>query len=227
MMDSRNLNDETPGSVEQSHHSVRTLFPEYATAVALSGATPDADPALQTHLAACPACRAELDELIELTTAAYAGQIARAPAYPRADLSFLPQPELAPTRGQPWLLDTLGRLVIGFSETLIAALAPRATAGATRGQFLFRYVQEPGSVRDLEVTIDVFAEDAARTLGRVRVGVDVPSRGAFDQSGNHVIVRVGEATWQGETDETGSVDLAPIPLDVVQRMRVEITPNRN
>jgi hypothetical protein len=226
MMDPRNLNDETPKSLEQSHHSVRTLFPEYATETALRGAPPDAGSALRAHLAECAACRAELDELIDLTTAAYAGQIARAPYYPRADLSFLPWPEPAPARVRPWLLDELGRLVIGFSEALLAALAPRATAGAPRGQFLFRYVQEPGSVHDLEVTIDVFAEDAARTLGRVRIGVDVPSRGAFDQSGSQVVVRAGETILQGETDETGSVDLAPIPLDVVQRMRVEITPSR-
>ncbi len=117
--------------------------------------------------------------------------------------------------------------MIQFSDLLLEALAPRALTGATRGQFLFRYVQDPGSTQDLGVTIDVFAEDAARTIGRVRVGVDVPSRGAFDQSGSQVVVRAGEVAWQGETDETGSVDLAPIPLDVVPSMRVEITPQRN
>jgi hypothetical protein len=225
-MDRHNFNDEAPGSIEQSHHPVRELFPKYATTAALSDTLPDTDPALQPHLAACGACQAELSDLVELTTAAYTGQIARAPAYPHADLSFLPRPAQSPAHGRPWLLDALGRLVIQFSEALVGALAPPAAAGAARGQFLFRYVQEPGSVSDLEVTIDVFAEDAARTLGRVRVGVDVASRGAFDQSGNHVTVRVGEVTWQGETDETGSVDLAPIPLDVVRHMRVEITPHR-
>jgi hypothetical protein len=76
------------------------------------------------------------------------------------------------------------------------------------------------------VTIEVFAEDAAHNLGRVRVGVDVPSRDAFDQSGSRVVVRAGEVAWQGETDESGTVDLAPIPLDVVNQMRVEITPLR-
>ena len=74
---------------------------------------------------------------------------------------------------------------------------------------------------------NAFAEDATRNLGRVRIGVDVPSRDALDQSGSRVVVRAGETAWQGETDESGSVDLAPIPLAVVNQMRVEITPLRN
>jgi hypothetical protein len=223
-MDNHNLDDET--RAQQSHQPLREWFPEFATAVALRGQPPIIGPALDAHLAACTACRGELGELVDLTTAAYAGQIARASSYPAADLSFLPRPVQPAVQGHPWLLDELGRLVIQFSESLVEALVPRAITGATRGQFLFRYVQDPGSTQDLGVTIDVFAEDAARTLGRVRIGVDVPSRGAFDQSGSRVVVRVGEVAWQGETDETGSVDLAPIPLDVVRNMRVEITPNR-
>src|SRR5262249_54050267 len=149
------------------------------------------------------------------------------------DLSFLepaPRPALMPVislSAHPWRLDERGRLAVQFSPALVTTLAPRPVVGAARGQFLFRYVQDPGSVDDLGVTIEVFAEDAARNLGRVRVGVDVPSRDALDQSGSRVVVRAGEAAWQGETDESGSVDLAPIPLNVVNQMRVEITPLRN
>jgi len=226
-MNNRELDDERSGSAEQPHDAIRELFPAHATAIALGGAPQPADPALLAHLGACAECRAELDELVALTVAAYDGAVAAAPAYPAADLAFLTPPAPLPrARGHPWRLDGLGRLLIEFSEALIETLTPRSFAGAARGQFLLRYVQEPGSVGDLDVTIEVFAEDAARGIGRVRVGVDVPSRGPFDQSGSRVVVRADTASWQGETDETGSVDLAPIPLDAVPRLRVEITPLR-
>jgi hypothetical protein len=230
-MDYRDLNDERIMFAERLHAAAREQFPAYAAAVA-RGVTPPASE-LPAHLASCAACRAELDELVAVATAAYGGQIAAAPGYPAADLSFLPpagkvvaMPAL-PAGAYPWRLDERGALEVQFSPALVATLAPRAAVGAARGQFLFRYVQDPGSVDDLGVTIEVFAEDAARNLGRVRVGVDVPSRDALDQSGSRVVVRAGEAAWQGETDESGSVDLAPIPLNVVNQMRVEITPLRN
>jgi hypothetical protein len=230
-MNDRDLNDERINSAGLPHAAAREQLPAHAAALARGHAlAPDAE--LSTHLAACAACRAELDELAAVAMSAYDGQIPAAPAYPAADLSFLtPADALVatpalPTHAHPWQIDKRGRLAIQFSPALVAGLAPRAAVGAARGQFLFRYVQEPGSVDDLGVTIEVFAEDAARNLGRVRVGVDVPSRDALDQSGSRVVVRAGEAAWQGETDESGSVDLAPIPLNVVNQMRVEITPMR-
>ena len=225
-MDYSDLNDERIISTDRLHATAREQFPAYAAAVA-RGDAPPRDDQFQAHLTVCAACRAELDELVAVAVSAYSGQIAAAPAYPTADLSFLRPGPAPPARDHPWLIDELGRLAIQFSDALVAMLAPRAAVGAARGQFLFRYVQDPGSVDDLGVTIEVFAEDAARNLGRVRVGVDVPSRDALDQSGSRVVVRAGEAAWQGETDESGSVDLAPIPLNVVNQMRVEITPFRN
>jgi hypothetical protein len=227
----RDLKDERFSFADRPHATAREQFPAYVAAVA-RGAAPQLDAQLQAHVAACATCRAELEELLAAVKSAYAGQIAAAPHYPAADLSFLAPAgdrfvlTTPPALASPWQLDERGRLEVEFSHALMATLAPRAVVGAARGQFLFRYVQEPGSVDDLAVTIEVFAEDAARKLGRVRVGVDVPSRDALDQSGSRVVVRAGEAAWQGETDESGTVDLAPIPLDVVNQMRVVITPMR-
>jgi hypothetical protein len=228
-MDYRDLNGERVTFADRLHAAAREQFPIYAAAVARGAALPP-DAELSAHLAVCAACRAELDELLAVAVSAYDGQIAAAQSYPAADLSFLTAADpvvVAPARAQPWWVDERGRLAIQFSPALVAALAPRPAVGAMRGQFLFRYTQEPGSVDVRGVTVEVFAEDAARNLGRVRVGVDVPSRDALDQSGSRVVVRAGEAAWQGETDESGSVDLAPIPLNVVNQMRVEITPLRN
>ncbi len=74
---------------------MRDDFPEYATTVALRGEPPIAASVFGAHLDACTICRDELGELTELTSAAYAGRIARALPYPVANLSFLPQPRTA------------------------------------------------------------------------------------------------------------------------------------
>jgi hypothetical protein len=224
-MSTHDLGDERAGDVATMHETLRALLPLHATTVALGGAQPAAWPDLEQYLAACPACRAELEELSELTSAAYSDQITPAPAYPDPDLTFLPAAQ-ARAHKRPWLLDEMGRLVVELSEALLKTLASPALAGAMRGQFLYRYVQDPGSVEDLEVTIEVFAEDTNQERGRVRVAVDIPSRDPLDQSGSRVVVRADEQAWQGETDESGCVDFTPIPLAALPRLRVEIAPLR-
>jgi len=226
MTPNRDLNDEGSGFTAQQHEDIRERFPLYATAIAV-GTAPPVDPELQAHLLACAACRAELDELIAITVAAFSGQLPHAASYPEADLSFLDRPPDPPPGDQLWLLDELGRLIIDLADILADALAPNVLMGTSRGQFLFRYIQEPGSVPDLEVTVDVVAEDAARTQARVCVSVDVPSRGPLDQIGSRVILRADDHEWEGETDESGCVDFAPIPLDAVPQLRVEIAPLRS
>ena len=208
---------------------MRKLLAEYATVAALGRAPEMIYPRVAAHLATCAACRADMEELLALTEASFAGQVAAAPGYPPVDLSFLSMP--APTAPQrPWFTDALGRLTVLFSEPLLKLLRPPALAGATRTaqeQLLYRYVQEPGSLQDLDVTIEAYIVDPARGLGRVRVGVDVPSRGPLDQAGSQVVLRAGDAIWQDETDELGSVDFAPFPLESLPRLRVEITPLRD
>jgi hypothetical protein len=218
----RHHNGEQRGLMGQAAHPIRQRLPEYATAAALGQAADSIYPTIAAHLAGCAACRAELAELLDLTIGAYNGQVAPAPSYPQPDLSFLPP---APTT-RPWTVDRRGRLIILFSEPLLRAPAPSYT-GAARGRLLYRYIQDPGSVEDLEVTIEVFAEERARGQGRVQIMVDVPSRGALDQTGSRVTLRAGDDAWEGETDESGYVDFAPIPLDVVPTLRVEIAPLRS
>jgi hypothetical protein len=215
------------GSREDAHHAIRELLPIYAMELALGGAPEITYADVAAHLASCAACRADLDELQELTSLAYTGQIEAAPYYPSVNLSFMHLP-VAPLDSpqKSWLIDALGHLIVVFSDALLEALRQPTLAGATRGQLLYRYVQEPGSVQDLDVTIEAFVEDAASRFGRVRVGVDVPSRGPFDQAGSQVVLRAGETTWQDQTDEVGSVDFAPIPLEVLPQLRVEVIPLR-
>jgi hypothetical protein len=199
-------------------HPPRDMFPAYATSAAL-GAAPQAD--LAAHLASCPTCRVELDELAELTRVAYIGQIEPSHDYPQPDLSFLGQPQSRPA-DQPSLLDDLGRLIIVFTEALLTTLHKPSLAGAARGELMYRYVQEPGPLR---VTIEVYAESEASMTGRVQVNVDIDSRDPFEQQGTQVVLRAGEEAWQGQTDQTGYVDFTPVPLSSLPGLRVEVTPS--
>src|SRR5689334_13651750 len=161
-------------------HLFREALPAYAAALAIGADAAARAPDVAAHLAACPDCSAELNELLELVGPAYAGELTPAASYPVADLTFLEAPM---QRTQPiapvWRFDA-GRLAIHFSAALLATMRQQPLAGAvraTRSQLIFRYTQEPGSVHDLDVSIEVYAEDAAQQQGRVRVGVDVASRG--------------------------------------------------
>lgn len=121
-------------------------------------------------------------------------------------------------------LDRLRGMVIEFSQTLLDALRQPSLAGAVRGSLLLRYMREPVSESEPGVTIEVTAEDESAGAGRVCVCVELADRNPFDQGGSQVRLEVGSTTWRGETDETGSVDFSPVPLDLLPGLRVEITP---
>lgn len=224
-MTDTNRTIEPRDSAAPGRHVAREVLSEYATETALGNAPQEIYPTVAEHLADCETCRADLSDLLELTIPAYDGEVEAADSYPPADLSFLCPPVPAPIeRTNPWRIDAAGRLVIEFTEALLNSLRTPSLAGASRSQLLYRYVQDPGSVQDLDVTIEAFAEDLATGVGRVRVGVDVPSRGPFDQGGSRVELRTSDQTWHDETDDTGSVDFTPIPLAALPRLRVAISP---
>jgi hypothetical protein len=162
-----------------------------------------------------------------LVRPAYAGALTPAPFCPVVDLAFL-EASMQPAHPAvpAWRFDA-GRLAIRFSTTLLTSMRQPTLAGATRaarGQLIYRYTQEPGSVDDLDVSIEVYTEDVAQQQGRVRVGVDVASRSPLEQHGSLVTLYLGESNWEAETDETGCVDFAPVPLEHLPSLRVEITP---
>lgn len=224
-MPTKGPDSQAPGAWKLSHEAARAMLPEYATAAALGSQPEETDPALDDHIRRCDVCRAELEELTTLAKHAFSGRLDPADDYPNFDLSFIkPAPEARAS--YPWFLDQLGRLIVTFSEELLAGLRQPTLAGAPRGQLLYRYTQEPGPARNLELSIEVFTEDTARTTARVQVIVDVPDYGALDQSGSQVTLRYGEASCSGETDDSGCVDFKRIPLDALPNLRVEVAPKQ-
>jgi len=221
--------DDMYADVDRSAHPFREELPIYAAALAIGVDAEAAVPGLAAHLAACADCAAELHELLELVRPAYSGALTPAAHNPAVDLTFLEAPvQLSQPTARVWRFEA-GRLAIRFSPALLDGLRQPSLAGAARGargELILRYTQEPGSVRDLDVSIEVYTEDAAQQQGRVRVGVDVATRSPLDQRGSLVTLYLGEANWAAETDETGCVDFVPVPLEDLPSLRVEITPLR-
>jgi hypothetical protein len=205
-------------------HPMSEQLAAYATALALGHAPADHYADIAAHVEGCLACQVDLDDLLEVIEPVFAGNVvekgAVLPAARSVPQAIVNQEHVAE---HGWLVEA-GRLLVFFSEALIRGACAPQLAGRARGQLLYRYVQEPGSVADLEVAIEVYAEDASERAGRVRVSVDVPSRGPLDQIGSMVLLHAGDAHWEGETDESGQVDFAPVPLAALPHLRVEIAP---
>jgi hypothetical protein len=207
---------------DRSHAEVHAALPSYAAAMALGQAPEMRFPDVAAHLHICQSCRADLDELLALVMPAYHGQVAGAPSYPEFDLSFL-RPIVAPA-GAPrpsWFIDSMRRLVVEFSEPLLAAMRQTAYAQAVRGPAMYHYVPAP-TPSNLGLTIDVFADQHVADQGSVQVLLDVPSRDPLDQSGLLVNLRVGGLLWEGTTSTTGSVTFASVPLKELAQLRIEI-----
>jgi len=221
-MSERDDTSQHSSHTDRSHAEVHAALPSYAAAMALGQAPEIQYPDVAAHLHTCPACSAELDELLELVMPAYHGQVAPAAGYPEFDLSFLRSNEARLSEPRPsWFIDSLRRLVVEFSEPLLAALRQTAYAQAVRGPAIYHYVPEPAP-SNLALTIDVFADEQVADQGNVQVLLDLPSRDPFDQSGLSVNLHVGDLLWEGTTSPTGSVTFAAVPLKDLARLRLEI-----
>lgn len=222
----------THGNGEWPHETFRERLPEYATTLVLGGPGERSAPDIAAHVAGCATCRDELEELLALTHAAYAGEIAPATTYPVPDLSFLPRstpmfvPEVSPPRRE-WWIDEARRLVVQFSQALLDLLRPPTLAGATRGRLLYHYTQAPGTVADLDLTIEVFLEGSDPALARVSVCVEASGRDPLDQAGAVVTLHAVGLSRSGVTDETGGVDFATVPLAALPDLRVTVQLGRS
>lgn len=218
----RDDNSQHPSHTDRSHEEAHALLPGYAVAMALGQVPESGYSALAAHLEDCSACRADLEELLELVVPVYRGQLLPTARLPQLDLSFLRSPvEQAVEIRSSWFIDTLNRLVVEFSDALLASMRQSAYAQAVRGAALYHYTPDPPP-HYLGITIDVFANDGDADVGNVQVLLDIPSRDPFDQSGTAVTLRVGDRVWEGSTSATGSVTFTDVPLERLAQLRVEI-----
>jgi hypothetical protein len=213
--DSRNQ----PSPRDQAHTATRAALPQYAAAVALGQNVKRRFPRETEHLDSCQECRANLDELLGLVLPAYRGQLPPVAERPHVDLSFL-RPAVRPS----WAIETAGqlrRLLVEFSEPLLAQLNQARLAQATRGPVLYHYTPEPPP-GELGLTIDVFADEQAPGQGSVQVLLDLPGLDPLEQAGTHVTLRIAELVWEGSTGATGAVTFAAVPLTRLAQLRLEV-----
>jgi hypothetical protein len=220
----RDDNSQRSSQLDRSHEEMRALLPSYATAMALGQAPEGYYSTVAAHLQTCAACRADLEELLELVVPTYRGQLIPAANNSQVDLSFLRSSAPQAVESRPsWFVDSLHRLVVEFSDALLGSMRQSAFAQAARGAALYHYAPVPAPPNNLGITIDVFASDSDPAVGNVQVLLDIPSRDPFDQSGTVVTLRVGDRVWEGSTSATGSVTFTDVPLERLSQLRVEIS----
>jgi hypothetical protein len=205
-----------------SHQEVRDRLHAYAFATLIEDAPEARYPAVAAHLARCTACRAVLDELIEMTRAAAVGEGEPVSLDSAPNLSRLPRPWMQTTsRSPPWLTDKLGRLWLEFSEALLRSWQPSAVLGTPRGALLYEYRYESETLEP-SLTIEIFAEeDPEMTL--LCITIDMPHRDVRDQMGIPITLQGAGVLEQAETDRSGTARFPHIARAALARLRLEIT----
>ena len=204
------------GAVDQLSCQVcQERLPEYATDVA-AGQAGGKWRAIALHLALCPHCAAEYDELMELLAQAQGEQGAEPSSYPVLDMSFL-----NPTTSRPWRMEGIGRLVIEFTSELLAGLrmsGPALTPVGLKTDALateLRPFTLIGEVEDEDVTITIEPARGESARCTVIVQVDIPSRGGWPNlGGTLVILRRGAVTLGSQmTDDLGNAVFERVAAD--------------
>jgi hypothetical protein len=170
------------------------------------------------HLQDCADCRIAVVDLTQMVVAAFTDKLAPAATQP-LDLSFLQRVVRSHESGTEY---PAARTILGLADLQAISGGSLAYVGASRGDLIGRYKQSLASPERASVTVEVIATDTSRAHGHVRIAIDAPSRDPFDQSGNRVILRVDGQLWSGETDQNGLVELGPVPVAALPRMRIEI-----
>ncbi|MEZ4864459.1 MAG: hypothetical protein R3C14_24305 [Caldilineaceae bacterium] len=186
--------------------------------------------ALQVHLAHCPACHAMFQEVSEMV------QIAAMPSFqpertPAPDLSFLapPAPQLAAPAQVHWRMDEVGALIIEFSRSLLASVAPPLMVGlkgdATRKTLCRIDLQEVFA--DLAVSIVALEAFQDPSHCELLVEVDIPSRGGWPNlAGIAVVIRHGaQVLASRQTDAYGKAVITEIRTADLAELTVQVQPN--
>jgi hypothetical protein len=207
------------------HDRLRGLLADYVMARRLGRADEAAWRELADHLDVCAACRAEVDALDQLVAATATGALPAAAAYPPPDFWFLdPSPAADPARIASPLdqaADAARRVIVQFSEALVAAFRQPDLAGAFRGELYGSYRHPAGAPDDLQIAIDIALIQPGDDACRVTLTVIDP-RDPFGQEGYTVRLDDGATRREATTDHRGTVAFEPVPLGALARLRFTI-----
>lgn len=208
----------TTTTLESRHALLATQLDEYAARIVLDETTSRQYPEIVAHLSECAECRAELAEQLALLELAYTPAELPASAGGRR-WRVPPRPQPTPAG---WSFDRLGRLVVQFSESLLAGLGQSPLALA-RGGPLYRYEIVALVAPPMQLQIEIVADATDSSLAWVEVSLDMSTRGPLEQAGAQIQLKGGEQTWLAKTDQTGHASFRAIPVALLSGLRVEIT----
>jgi hypothetical protein len=205
-----------------SHQEVHDRLHAYAFAALMKDAPEARYPAVAAHLAGCRECRADLDELLDMTRAAAIGVGEPISPDSAPDLSRLPRPWMKTTnRSPPWLIDQLGRLWLEFSEALLRSWQPSAVLGTPRGNLLYEYHYESETLEP-SLMVEIFAEEHSE-MALLCVTIDVPNQDVRDQMGIPITLHGAGVLQHAKTDRSGTARFPHVARAALAHLRLEIT----
>ena len=205
-----------------SHQEVRDRLHAYAFAILMEDAPEARYPAVAAHLARCTECRADLDELLDMTRTAAMGVGEPVSSDSVPDLSRLPRPRMkTANRSPPWFIDQLGRLLLEFSEALLRSWQPSPVLGTPRGDLLYEYHYE-SETQEPSLMVEIFAEEHPE-MTLLYVTIDVPNRDVRDQMGIPITLHGAGVPQHAQTDRSGTARFPHIARAALAHLRLEIT----
>jgi hypothetical protein len=212
-----------------SHQEAAELFPVYIAEAVRGGAPESRYPLLAAHLAGCPACRTDLDELLELAHATLLDQDELPPAYPTPNLSALAASAPRPAEPQThWRIDDLGRWILALTEELLALGRPSLLVGLNRADnLLYDLTVAREGDQAPELRLEVFERQAGSEL-YLRFSLDLPELDPLDMAGVAITARgSGGEVWHAVTDSVGAASLSGIPRPALVGLSIGITAGRS
>lgn len=233
---------------ETPHDRYRALLPVFAME-RLSGAPPGQGwHALEAHLVGCPACREELDELLELLEETVEGALSPVTAEPDAT-PYRPWHDFSQPPGPAAVVHVaiagFRRILVEFTEALRWSMQQPALDGRFRlGQTgdeeaatghhnaltsaespdEYRYELDSAKTDDVAVAFDFALKDPERKRYEMRVTVIAPEWDPYSQHDHHVTVHFEAHSVEGTTDASGCVVFRDIPYEALAQLQITITP---
>jgi hypothetical protein len=219
---------------DDAHERLRNMLPAYAILRMQGEPDPREWQPLIQHLATCPACRDELDELLLLLSETATGADEAEPDIPAFDLSALPPFSRHEGRArQPAPLrlaaPSAREVLIDLGSTLLQAMSRPQLAGAFRQNGTgaageFHHQISVGPPDPIDVGLDVALSDQQRSLYRLQVTV-MAAGDPFDQGGHAVTLRYEGHSAAAVTDERGCVVFGGVPHEALSRLQISVLLN--
>lgn len=203
------------------HAAFIELLPEYVMQLVLGQHVPSSWRLFEEHLQQCPLCRSEMHALQQSMTAYYAGSIETAVLPQAMNIDFLRKQ--LPAKAEPVVLDQKVQrspFNIQLSPQWLLRLALRSSSRAEGPHLRYSFEVPPSSAQAPTVTVEVFSQGDAADRGMVRICVEYPDRGPFDQAGISIRLHAGDHVFSAVSDQNGNVSFTQVPLAEIENWRI-------